>query len=81
MTAQTTPTQISRVSILGGHQSDFARNIAKEGLTVADLVRDTVTETWTTPASSRHRSRASTSATRSDSSTTARVTSVRCRHR
>ncbi len=45
MTAQTTPTQISRVSILGGHQSDFARNIAKEGLTVADLVRDTVTET------------------------------------
>jgi len=43
----TSTTATSRISILGGHQSDFARNIAKEGLTVADLVRDTVTATLT----------------------------------
>ncbi len=31
-----------RIYILGGHQSDFARNIAREGLTLFDLFSDTV---------------------------------------
>jgi acetyl-CoA C-acetyltransferase len=30
------------ISILGGHQSDFARNVTREGETIADLVRDVV---------------------------------------
>ena len=33
------------VFILGGHQTDFARNYAKEGLEVSDLVADTVAGT------------------------------------
>jgi len=33
------------VFILGGHQTDFARNYAKEGLEVSDLVADVVTGT------------------------------------
>ena len=33
------------VFILGGHQTDFARNYAKEGLEVSDLVGDVVAGT------------------------------------
>lgn len=33
------------VFVLGGHQTDFARNYAKEGLEVSDLVADTVAGT------------------------------------
>ena len=29
-------------TILGGHQSDFARNLRREGATTADLVRETI---------------------------------------
>ena len=37
--------QNTETFILGGYQSDFARNIAKEGLEVSDLVAEVVTET------------------------------------
>ena len=41
--ASHSPGRNSRVSILGGHQTDFALNIAKNDQTVADLVRDATT--------------------------------------
>lgn len=41
----TTTANTSTVTILGGHQTDFAANIAKAGATMADLVRDTVEAT------------------------------------
>ncbi len=40
-----TITPTSRVTILGGHQTDFADNIAKLGMDVADLTRDTIVAT------------------------------------
>ncbi len=36
---------MTSVTILGGHQTDFARSLAKEGLTVADLVGESVRAT------------------------------------
>ena len=33
------------VFVLGGHQTDFARNYAKEGLEISDLVADAVAGT------------------------------------
>lgn len=36
---------MSAPTILGGYQSDFARNLAREGRDVADLVREVVTNT------------------------------------
>ncbi len=39
------PAPASSVYILGGSQTDFARNIAKQDLTIADLVREAVTDT------------------------------------
>ena len=41
--ASHSPGRNSGVSILGGHQTDFALNIAKNDQTVADLVRDATT--------------------------------------
>jgi len=35
-------TQMSGTTILGGHQSDFARNLQREGATTGDLVRETI---------------------------------------
>ena len=36
---------MTAVSILGGYQSDFAANLAREGLGIGDLVREVVVET------------------------------------
>lgn len=36
---------MTKVTILGGHQTDFARNLAKEEATLADLVRESVLAT------------------------------------
>ena len=36
---------MSVATILGGYQSDFARNLAREGRGVADLVKEVVTKT------------------------------------
>ncbi|MEM7142091.1 MAG: acetyl-CoA acetyltransferase [Actinomycetota bacterium] len=38
-------TAVTDIHILGVHQTDFARNTGREGATIADLVRDTVTAT------------------------------------
>jgi len=35
------PRSLPPVFVLGGHQTDFARNLKREGLTIADLVRET----------------------------------------
>lgn len=45
MTARFTPRPLAPVFVLGGHQTDFARNIAREGLTLADLIRETALST------------------------------------
>ena len=36
----------SDIYILGGYQSDFARNYVKQGLEVSDIVSEVLTQTW-----------------------------------
>ena len=72
---------VASIFILGGHQTDFARNYAKEGPEISDIVRDAVEGTLADAHSTRSGSRRSMSATRSGSSSTARATSAACRRR
>ena len=70
------------VWILGGYQSDFARNLTREGRDFADLTAEVVdAHARRRPRSTPPTSTSSTSATRSASCSPARATSARCRPR
>ena len=82
MTAGGSGTSWTGVWVLGGFQTDFARNLTREGRDVADLVGEVVDGTLAaTPCRGRPTSRSSTSATPSASCSPARATSARCRRR
>lgn len=65
--------------VLGGYQSDFARNLAREGVGIDGLVREVVEGTLTSAGLPGSRSGSSTSAMPSASSSPGRGTSGRCR--
>ncbi len=70
------------VWILGGYQSDFARNLTREGLDFADLTAEVVDSHARRGQGRRRRHRASsTSPTRSARCSPGRATSARCRPR
>ena len=82
MTAGSPSASRTGVWVLGGYQTDFARNLTREGATSSDLVGEVVDGTLeATPRRPRPTSRSSTSATPSASCSPARATSAPCRRR